>query len=69
MKDEQAIVSLEKELSLFMETEKQRTLRTFEHVRTLKKISTFIAVVGALFVLGATLYLLFKGPGIFHRLK
>jgi N-acetylglutamate synthase-like GNAT family acetyltransferase len=69
LKDEQAIISLEKELSRFMESEKQRTLRTFQHVRTLKQIATFVALIGALFVLGAVFYLLHKGPGIFPRMK
>lgn len=68
LKDEEAIVSLEKELSVFMEAEKQRTLRTFEHVRMLKKVSTLLALIAALFVLAATIYILHKNPEIWRRM-
>ncbi len=62
LKNEDSIVSMEKELSLFMAAEKQRTARAFQHARTMKSIATVLAIVFALFV-GVTLfYLLRKNP-------
>jgi N-acetylglutamate synthase-like GNAT family acetyltransferase len=63
LKDEEAIVSLEKELTLLMETEKQRTARTIQHVRTLKSVALWLSVVLGMFVVGAAIYLLLKNPG------
>lgn len=69
LKDEEAIVSLEKELALFMESEKQRTHRALQHARTLKVIATLLALVFAIFVLGALVYLIRKNPGVFVPAK
>ena len=64
LKDEAALVSLEKEMALFMETEKQRTAQTFRQVQTIKTISTWLAVVLAVIVLGAIAYIFLKNPGM-----
>ena len=64
LKDEAALVSLEKEIAMFMETEKQRTAQTFRQVQAIKKISTWLAVVLAVFVLGAIAYIFLKNPGM-----
>ena len=53
LKDEQALVSMEKELALFMETERQRSQRTLESAKLVKTIATIIAIIFAVFVLGA----------------
>lgn len=40
----EAVVSLDKEFALFMESEKQRTARAFQHARVLKTIALFMAL-------------------------
>lgn len=64
LKDEEAIVSLEKELALMMQTEKRRTERIMKRVGTLKSLALWVALVLAIFVLGAAVYLLVKNPGL-----
>ncbi len=68
LKDEvEAVLSLDKEFAMFMESEKQRTQRAFQHARILKIIATLIAlVVFVLVVMGA--FLLFKkNPSLLRR--
>ena len=69
LKNEESIISLEKELAMFMAAEKQRTDRAFQHARTLKMIATALAVIFAIFVAGALFYLVRKNPGLLipHR--
>ena len=43
--DVETVLSLDKEFALFMQSEKQRTERVFQHARTLKTIATVIAFV------------------------
>jgi N-acetylglutamate synthase-like GNAT family acetyltransferase len=62
LKDEAAMVSMEKELALFMETEKQRTADTMERVRMLKSIFLWLGVVLGVLVLGAVVYVFLKNP-------
>lgn len=62
LKDEEAIVSMEKELAMYMEAERNRTARTFQKARLIKTIATFIAIVFALFIVGAIIFLLRKNP-------
>lgn len=64
LKDEEAIVSLEKELALMMQTEKRRTERIVKRVGALKSFALWLALVLALFVLAAAVYLLVRNPGI-----
>jgi N-acetylglutamate synthase-like GNAT family acetyltransferase len=64
LKDEAAIVSLEKELALFMETEKRRTEQVLGQARTIKSIATAIAVILAVCILVAAAYLLLKDRGM-----
>ncbi len=66
LKDEQAIISMEKELALFMESEKQRSQRALQQARALKTIATFVALVLAIFVVGVMLYLFRKNPAMFR---
>jgi hypothetical protein len=63
LKDEDSIISLEKELQLFMESEKQRTNRAFQQAKTLKNIATVIAVIFGITVIAAILYLMRKNVG------
>jgi len=62
LKDEAAIVSLEKELAMFMEAEKATTARALARARTIKRFATLIAIVLAIFVLGTALYLARRNP-------
>jgi N-acetylglutamate synthase-like GNAT family acetyltransferase len=62
LKDEAAIISMEKELAFFMETEKQRTAQILQRVQTLKTAALWVAMVLGIFVLGAAIYLLLKNP-------
>jgi len=65
--DPESAISLDKEFALFMEAEKQRTNRAFQHARVLKTIATIIAVALAIFVLGGAVYLLQKNPQLLRR--
>jgi N-acetylglutamate synthase-like GNAT family acetyltransferase len=62
LKDEAAMVSMEKELALFMETEKQRTADTMARVQVLKSVFLWLGVVLGIFVLGAVIYVFMKNP-------
>jgi len=42
--DLETVVSLDKEFALFMESEKQRTQKAFQHARVLKVVATLIAL-------------------------
>ncbi len=64
LKNEEAIESLDKELAMFMEAEKQRTARAFQHARMLKFIATLLAVIFAVFVIGMIIYMARKNPGL-----
>ena len=63
LKDEVTIVSMEKELALFMEAEKRRTARAFSQAQTMKKIATVVAFIFALFVGAAVMFLIRKNQG------
>ena len=65
--DLETVVSLDKEFALFMQSEKQRTERVFEHARTLKTIITLIALAAlvAVAVWGVRLFL--RNPQLLHR--
>jgi N-acetylglutamate synthase-like GNAT family acetyltransferase len=58
--DVQAILSLDKEFALFMESEKQRTHRAFQHARILKLAATLIALTVFLFVMAGAFILIKK---------
>jgi len=58
LKDEEAILSLDKELALYMESEKARSAEALGQARKLKTIATVIAFIAAFTGFGAALYLL-----------
>jgi len=65
--DPESAISLDKEFALFMEAEKQRTNRAFQHARILKILATLIALaLLGLVVVGAFLVIK-KNPNILHR--
>jgi N-acetylglutamate synthase-like GNAT family acetyltransferase len=65
LKDEtEALVSADKEFALFMEAEKQRTERAFQHARMIKHVATLIAVLLAIFVFVALVFWLKRIPPV-----
>lgn len=64
LRDDAAIeaISGDREFEMFMESEKQSTQRMFGQARVLKFIATAIAVLLAVFVAFAVIYLLKKNP-------
>jgi N-acetylglutamate synthase-like GNAT family acetyltransferase len=68
LKDElETVVSLDKEFALFMESEKQRTDRAFQHARVLKAIATLITLVVLAMVLVGAFLLIRKNPHLLGR--
>jgi hypothetical protein len=63
LKDEQAIVSMEKELAMLMAAEKARTARTLQRAQIVKYVATGLAVILAIFVAIAVFYLIRNNPG------
>jgi N-acetylglutamate synthase-like GNAT family acetyltransferase len=59
LKDEDAIASLEKEFSMFMESEKQRSAQALGQAKTLKTIVTIFAFLVAVAVFVAAAYIWF----------
>ena len=60
-------ISADKEFAMFMEAEKQSTQRMFGQARVMKFIATAIAVLLAIFVAIAVIYLLRKNPQMLQR--
>ena len=65
--DIEEVISADKEFAMFMEAERQRTERTFQHARILKAVATLIAVVLLLLVMAGAFYMLRKNPQLLHR--
>ena len=63
----EALVSLDKEFALFMESEKQRTQRAFQQARVLKVVATLVAL-GLLGIVLAGAFIVFrKNPHLLGR--
>ena len=60
LKSEEAFVSMEKELAVFMQAEKARTTKIYEQARILKFVATIAAVIFGVFVIGALIFLMRK---------
>jgi hypothetical protein len=62
-----AVMSLDKEFAVFMESEKRRTEQVFRHARTLKTFMTLIAfaLLVAVAVWGVSLFM--RNPQLLHR--
>jgi hypothetical protein len=65
--DLESIVSADKEFAMFMEAEKQRSLRTMQHAKVLKFVAALVAFGVILMVLLAAGYLVRKNPNLLHR--
>jgi hypothetical protein len=67
--DPETLVSADKEFALFMESEKQKTLRTIQHAKVLKLVAGLVALGVFVIALGAAFYLLRKNPGLLDKLR
>ena len=68
LKDElETVVSLDKEFALFMESEKQRTDRAFQHARVLKLVATLITLVVLAVVLVGAFVIIRRNPHLLGR--
>lgn len=65
--DIEEVISADKEFARFMEAERQRTERTFQHARILKAIATLTAVAVLFLVLAAAFYIFRRNPQLLHR--
>jgi len=65
--DVEAVIVLDKEFALFMQSEKQRTDRAFEQARLLKQIAMLIAVLLFIVVVGGAFWLIMKNPQLLRR--
>ncbi len=61
--DVETLVSLDKEFAMFMDSEKQRTARAFQHAKVLKLIATLIAL-GVFIVVLVGAFMIFKRGGL-----
>jgi N-acetylglutamate synthase-like GNAT family acetyltransferase len=66
LKNEEAIVSVEKELAMLLDAEKQRTARTLERARTLKTFATLIALILGIAIMGAAVYVWYRNSGFYN---
>jgi N-acetylglutamate synthase-like GNAT family acetyltransferase len=61
--DVETLVSLDKEFAMFMDSEKQRTARAFQHAKILKLIATLLALgIFIIVLIGA--FMIFKRGGL-----
>ena len=65
--DLETVISLDKEFALFMESEKQRTHRAFEHARILKIAAVLIALVVFGLVIAGVFILVKNNPNVLRR--
>jgi N-acetylglutamate synthase-like GNAT family acetyltransferase len=66
LRDEEVLTSLEKELALFKEIERQNTAATLEKARRVRQVVTVIGLLAAMALLAAALVLLLtrRGPPV-----
>ena len=65
--DIETVMSLDKQFAMFMESEKQRTARAFQHARILKMVATLIALAVLGLVLAGAFLVLKKNPQLLRR--
>lgn len=61
------VISADQEFALFMQAEKARTERAFQHARILKTIATLIALILLGVVMAGAFFVLRKNPNLLHR--
>lgn len=65
--DLETVLSLDKEFALFMESEKERTNRAFQHAKILKLIATLLALAILALVIAGAFVLLRRNPHFLQR--
>ena len=65
--DVEAVLSVDKEFALFMQSEKERTEKVFQQARTLKTFATVVAFLLLIAVVGWGVSLFLRNPGLLHR--
>ena len=65
--DVEAVMSVDKEFAMFMQSEKQRTDRAFQQARILKQVATLIALLLLILVAGGAFWLIMKNPQLLRR--
>jgi N-acetylglutamate synthase-like GNAT family acetyltransferase len=65
--DVETVMALDKEFALFMQSEKQRTERVFQHARRLKTIVTLICFALLIVVAIWAVRLFMRNPQLLHR--
>lgn len=65
--DLEEVISADKEFALFMESERQRTQRSFQQARALKFIATLIALAVLALVMVGAFIVIRKNPQLLHR--
>ena len=65
--DIEAVVSLDKEFAMFMESEKARTNRAFQQAKILKMVATLIAIALLGLVCVGAFLVLKRNPNLLHR--
>jgi N-acetylglutamate synthase-like GNAT family acetyltransferase len=61
------VISADQEFALFMQAEKARTERAFQHARILKGLATVIALILLAVVMAGAFFVLRKNPNLLHR--
>jgi N-acetylglutamate synthase-like GNAT family acetyltransferase len=68
LKDEiEAVISMDKEFMLFMQSEKEQSQKALQRAKALKVVASIVAVVVLFLVLGAAFWLFIKNPGVLRR--
>jgi N-acetylglutamate synthase-like GNAT family acetyltransferase len=65
--DLEAVMALDKEFALLMQSEKQRTERAFQQARIIKYIATLIAVAVLILVVAGAFWMFMKNPHLLRR--
>jgi len=65
--DVEAMMTVDKEFAMFMQSEKQRTDRAFQQARILKQVATLIALLLLILVAGGAFWLIMKNPQLIRR--
>jgi len=65
--DVEAVLSVDNEFAVFMQSEKQRTEQVFKRARTIKTIATLIALALLVGVIAWAVRLFLRNPQLLHR--
>jgi N-acetylglutamate synthase-like GNAT family acetyltransferase len=65
--DVETLLSSDQEFAVFMDAERQKTARTFQQAKLLKRVATLLAVVLLALICGGLIWLLKRNPQILHR--